>query len=37
VLGIYGGLKPNDVLHWGQFTTFKINAVELLPRELRAH
>ncbi len=33
---IYGGLKPDDWRHWGQFTTFKTNAPELLPRELRA-
>jgi DNA repair photolyase len=36
-LGIYGGLKPEDVRRWGQFTTFKTNAAELLRRELRAH
>jgi len=34
-LGIYGGLKPEDWRRWGQFTTFKINAPELLRRELR--
>ena len=34
-LGIYGGLKPEDVRRWGQLTTFKINAAELLRRELR--
>ena len=33
--GIYGGLKPEDWQRWGQFTTFKINAAELLRRELR--
>ncbi len=32
---IYGGLKPEDWRHWGQFTTFKENAPELLRRELR--
>lgn len=36
-LGIYGGLKPEDVRRWGQFTTFKTNAAELLRRELRPH
>ncbi len=34
---IYGGLKPDDWRHWGQFTTFKTNAPELLRRELRGH
>src|SRR5712692_11487917 len=34
-LGIYGGLKPEDWQRWGQFTTFKTNAAELLRRELR--
>jgi DNA repair photolyase len=34
-LGIYGGLKPEDWKRWGQFTTFKSNAPELLARELR--
>jgi DNA repair photolyase len=32
---IYGGLKPEDWRHWGQFTTFKGNAPELLRRQLR--
>ncbi len=32
---IYGGLKPEDWKHWGQFTTFKNNAPELLRRQLR--
>lgn len=32
---IYGGLQREDWLHWGQFTTFKDNAAELLRRELR--
>jgi DNA repair photolyase len=35
-MGIYGGLKPDDWKHWGQFTTFKSNAPELLRRHLRA-
>jgi DNA repair photolyase len=34
-MGIYGGLKQEDWKHWGQFTTFKSNAAELLRRELR--
>src|ERR1700694_3538334 len=34
---IYGGLKPEDWRRWGQFTTFKSNAPELLRRELRPH
>jgi DNA repair photolyase len=34
-LGIYGGLKPEDWQRWGQFTTFKENAPELLHRQLR--
>ncbi len=34
-MGIYGGLKPEDWQRWGQFTTFKTNAAELLARELR--
>ena len=33
---IQGGLKPEDWQRWGQFTTFKTNAPELLRRELRA-
>jgi len=33
-MGIYGGLKPDDATHWGQFTTFKSNAPELLRRQL---
>jgi DNA repair photolyase len=36
-LGIYGGLKPEDWKRWGQFTTFKSNAPDLLRRQLRAH
>ena len=34
-LQVYGGLKPDDWQHWGQFTTFKANAPELLRRALR--
>src|SRR5229473_7101748 len=34
-LGVYGGLKPEDWERWGQFTTFKTNAAELLRREVR--
>jgi DNA repair photolyase len=34
---IYGGLKPEDWRNWGQFTTFKSNAPELLRRQLRPH
>ena len=33
---VQGGLKPEDWQSWGQFTTFKTNAAELLRRELRA-
>jgi DNA repair photolyase len=33
---LQGGLKPEDWQHWGQFTTFKANAAELLARDLRA-
>src|SRR5882724_10317552 len=36
-MGLYGGLKPADWKHWGEFTTFKSNAAELLGRELKAH
>ncbi|HUA18108.1 MAG TPA: radical SAM protein [Bryobacteraceae bacterium] len=32
---LYGGLKPEDWRRWGQFTTFKKNAPELLRRQLR--
>src|SRR5437763_9242476 len=35
-MGIYGGLKPGDWKHWGQFTTFKSNAAGLLQQALRA-
>lgn len=34
-MGIYGGLKPEDWRRWGQFTTFKRNAPELLRKQLR--
>lgn len=34
-MGVYGGLKPGDWRHWGQFTTFKTNAAELLAKSLR--
>lgn len=34
-MGIYGGLRPDDWRRWGQFTTFKNNAPELLRRQLR--
>ena len=33
---IFGGLKPEDWRRWGQFTTFKSNAADLLRRELRS-
>ncbi len=32
---IYGGLTPDDWKRWGQFTTFKSNAPDLLACELR--
>ncbi len=32
---IFAGLKPDDWNRWGQFTTFKSNAAELLAKELR--
>jgi DNA repair photolyase len=32
---IYAGLRPEDWQRWGQFTTFKSNAPELLSRELK--
>jgi len=34
-MGIYGGLKPDDWKHWGEFTTFKSNASWLLRKSLR--
>ena len=33
---IFGGLKREDWLRWGQFTTFKSNSPELARRELRS-
>ncbi len=32
---VQGGLRPEDWKRWGQFTTLKSNAAELLQRELR--
>src|SRR6204780_5549724 len=34
---VYGGLKREDWEHWGQFTTAKSKAPELLSRELRTN
>lgn len=34
---VYGGLQPEDWLRWGEHTTFKQNAADLLARQLRAH
>lgn len=34
---VYAGLKREDWERWGQFTTLKDNAAELLRRELRPH
>ena len=34
-LRVQGGLKPEDWQRWGQFTTFKSNAADLLRRDLR--
>ena len=34
-MGIYGGLRNGDVKHWGQYTTFKSNAAELLKKALK--
>jgi len=31
-MGLYGGLRPEDWQRWGQFTTLKTNAAELLSR-----
>lgn len=31
---VQGGLKPEDWRHWGEFTTYKKNAPELLAKEL---
>jgi DNA repair photolyase len=33
---VQGGLKNEDWLHWGEFTTFKKNAADLLKRSLRS-
>ena len=35
-LRVYGGLRPEDWKRWGQFTTFKSNAPELLYRAVRS-
>ena len=32
---IRAGLRRDDWMHWGQFTTFKTNAAQLLARDLR--
>ena len=32
---VQGGLQKEDWQHWGEFTTFKSNAADLLPRALR--
>ncbi len=34
---IYGGLKPEDWRRWGQFTTIKTNAPDLLRKQLRGN
>jgi DNA repair photolyase len=34
---IQAGLKPEDWRHWGESSTFKENAADLLRRELRPH
>ncbi len=34
---VQGGLKPEDWHRWGQFTTFKSNAAQLLAKSLRSH
>lgn len=36
-LGIYGGLHPEDWKRWGQFTTVKTNAAQLLAKAPRAN
>jgi DNA repair photolyase len=33
-MGIYGGLRPGDANHWGEFTVLKSNAGELLQGSL---
>jgi DNA repair photolyase len=35
-MGIYGGLRPGDANHWGEFTVLKSNAGELLQGSLAA-
>ncbi len=32
---VQGGLQPDDWRHWGEYTTYKTNAPELLKKELR--
>jgi DNA repair photolyase len=32
---IFGGLRPDDWRGWGQFSTFKSNAAELVRKQLR--
>ena len=34
-MGMYGGLRGDDVKHWGERTTFKSNASELLAKALK--
>lgn len=34
-MGLYGGLRPEDWKHWGEFTSLKTNARELAARALR--
>jgi DNA repair photolyase len=34
---VQAGLRPEDWRHWGESTTFKQNAADLLRRELRPH
>jgi DNA repair photolyase len=34
-MGIYGGLRGDDVKHWGERTTFKSNAAQLLSKSLK--
>jgi DNA repair photolyase len=34
-LGVFGGLKREDWTHWGQFTTLKMNAAELVEKQAR--
>ena len=34
-LGIYGGLRPDDVKRWGRHTTYKTNGPALLRRQVR--